>query len=285
MPSAAEPPVVRERFATHARGRPYHAALVDLRGESTPHGHEDYYEVMVVAEGEGTQRLPHGTQRLDPGDVLLIRPGDEHALAGTGPAGVRFFNIAFPTASWRDFGALAALDRSGAWDTAPLPPRAGLDGARAAAALDACRRALSRFHDDPTALDLVRFWTDLVPLLPPTAGPAAPVPAWLTAARAGMAREENLRGGVPRLLDLAHVSPAHLSRSMRLYYRTTPTAFVADLRLRHAATLLATTDASVTAIAERCGFGSQSYFTRCFHRAHQASPRDFRRRARRAFVP
>jgi AraC-like DNA-binding protein len=111
------------------------------------------------------------------------------------------------------------------------------------------------------------------------------VPSWLADACAAMRAEENLRGGVPRLQELARVSPAHLSRSVRAAYGTTPTELVADLRLEHAASLLAATTSPIAEIAGRCGYASQSYFTRCFTTAHQVSPRDFRHRAQRAFVP
>jgi AraC-like DNA-binding protein len=158
-------------------------------------------------------------------------------------------------------------------------------GAGSSAAIEACRLALDRFHDSPTTLDLVRFWTEVIPLLPKAAAASSGAPGWLAATCAAMRQEEHLREGVPRMLALASVSAAHLSRTMRRHYRTTPTAFVAELRMRHAATLLATTDDSVTEIAERCGFGSPSYFTRCFHQVHQAAPREYRHQARRAFVP
>jgi AraC family cel operon transcriptional repressor len=132
----------------------------------------------------------------------------------------------------------------------------------------------------------MRFWIDLLPLISPADRTGRPgTPQWLAKACSAMRSEDNLRGGVPRLLELAAVSPAHLSRSMRSAYGVTPTAFVADLRLEHAASLLAATNAPVASIATRCGFTSQSYFTRCFTAAHQLSPRDFRRRSQRAFVP
>ncbi len=315
--------VPEERFETYARGRPYHAALVDLRGDSSPHGHHDYYEVMVVAEGAGEQRLAGGTQRLRPGDIALVRPGDQHGITGAGPDGMRFYNIAFPASTWHGFTALVGLDQAAAWDASALPPlrtgtgtgtstgyedarpgpageeteavhrgpltaapgTGGWDADAGAVAAQACRAALERFHDGPTTLDLVAFWTRIVPLLPSPAGAAPGPPAWLAAACAAMRHEDNLRAGLPRLLALAHVSPAHLARTMRRHYRATPTAWLTELRLRHAAHLLAATDDPVTTVAARCGFTSPSYFTRCFHHAYAASPRTYRRTTRRAFVP
>jgi AraC family cel operon transcriptional repressor len=72
---------------------------------------------------------------------------------------------------------------------------------------------------------------------------------------------------------------------MRSAYGVTPTAFVTDLRLEHAASLLAATNIPVATVATRCGFSSQSYFTRCFTTAHALPPRTFRHRSQRAFVP
>jgi AraC family cel operon transcriptional repressor len=275
-----------ERFGDYALGRPYHAALVDLKGRSHPHGHRDYYEVMAVVHGDGQHLLSSAGGRthaepLGPGDVVLLRPRDRHTISGA----VRFYNIAFPAISWRTFQGLAKIDP--AWDLAPMPPHERLPAGDERAAR-ACAAVLDRFHHTPGELDLIRFWTDITPLLaPPADGPDRPpgTPEWLIVASAAMGREEHLREGVPRLRALAHVSSAHLTRSMRRFYDTTPTAFVTDLRLRHAATLLATTTRAVTDIAYSCGFASPSYFTRCFRQAHRTSPRDFRRAAGNAFVP
>lgn len=151
--------------------------------------------------------------------------------------------------------------------------------------------ALARYHAQPHLLELIRFWTDVLALLAPLRADGLPDtgagqrPAWFVTACAAMCDEANLRRGVPRLRELANVSAAHLSRSMRHYHGLTPTQFVTGLRLDRAASLLATTNEPVTMIAFRCGFTSQSYFTRCFRAAFGLTPREFRRRAQRAFVP
>jgi AraC-like DNA-binding protein len=268
------------RFEEYALGRPYHAALVDLRDARDPHGHPDFYEVMVVLDGAGRQDRGDGVQPLRPGEVLLIRPGDHHALSSADAAGLRFFNVAFPAAAWRTFADLSGLGSG--WDAASTTPT----GRVRTGTVEACHRVLERFYDSPTMLDLVRFWIDVMPVLhraEPSSESTAP--RWLAAACAAMRRPEHLRAGVPGLLSLAHVSPAHLARTMRRHYGVTPTEFVAQLRLRRAATLLAGTSVSITEIGADCGYASASYFTRCFHSAHRMSPSEFRRAARDAFVP
>ncbi|HWD80080.1 MAG TPA: AraC family transcriptional regulator [Kribbella sp.] len=263
------------RFEAHAFGRPYHAARVRIsaRARDTElHTHADFHEFMGVVSGSGEHLLTTGVEELHAGDVVLVRPSDRHAVRGSAPDGLEFVNVAFPSSLWQGF--LDLTRTSGGRISVHRP-----------AAIPVFEQALDRFQTNPSTYDLLRFWTDLLELLAPAETGDPGVPDWLAKACRSMRAEENLRGGVPRLLELAAVSAAHLSRTMRAAYGVTPTAFVTDLRLEHAASLLAATNTSIAGIASRCGFTSQSYFTRCFTTAHALTPSAFRHRSQRAFVP
>ncbi|MFF0267831.1 AraC family transcriptional regulator [Kribbella sp. NPDC004536] len=263
------------RFEAHAFGRPYHAARVRIpaRARDTElHTHADFHEFMGVVSGSGEHLLTTGVEELRAGDVVLVRPSDRHAVRGSAPDGLEFINVAFPSSLWQGFLDLTRTPR-------------GRISVQRLQAIPIFEQALDRFQTNPSTYDLLRFWTDLLELLTPREPGAPGVPDWLAKACTAMRAEENLRGGVPRLLELAGVSPAHLSRTMRAAYGVTPTAFIVDLRLEHAASLLAATNMSIAGIATRCGFTSQSYFTRCFTTAHALTPTDFRHRSQRAFVP
>jgi AraC-like DNA-binding protein/mannose-6-phosphate isomerase-like protein (cupin superfamily) len=272
------------RFESHAFGRPYHAARVRIpaRARDTElHTHADFHEFMGVVSGAGEHLLTTGVEELRPGDVVLVRPTDRHAVRGSAPDGLEFVNVAFPSSAWLGFLDLTRTNPTASWASSRRPVTF-----HAHRALSVFEHALERFQNEPGPYDLLRFWIDLLPLISPEEDRVGPgTPHWLAKACTAMRAEENLRGGVPRLLQLAAVSPAHLSRSVRAVYGVTPTTFITDLRLEHAASLLAATNLPVATIATRCGFTSQSYFTRCFTTAHQLPPRDFRRRAQRAFVP
>ena len=278
------------RFEWSALGRPYHAARIRFAArarDSELHTHADFHEFMGVLSGRGEHLLETGTLPLDAGDVVLVRPRDRHAIRGSAPDGLEFVNVAFPSSAWQGFLNLTRTNPTGSWDAARHPVVFRSRDPEAVAA--AFESALQRFSDEPDHYDLIRFWIDLLPLVSPEELPARAhgqqVPDWLARACTAMRSEENLRGGVPRLLELAGVSPAHLSRSMRMAYGMTPTDLVADLRLEQAASLLAATTDPIAEIATRCGFSSQSYFTRCFTAAHHVSPRTFRHQSQRAFVP
>jgi AraC-like DNA-binding protein/quercetin dioxygenase-like cupin family protein len=279
------------RWVEFAAGLPYHAALVPVTGSPRdrpePHSHADFHELVFVTAGEGRQVIWGAGEREMPlraGEVMLVRPHDRHEFAAASPGGMRFVNIAFPSERWRAFADLAGLAGTADWDRRDLPPtaRAGLDGPIAAE----FSRVLAACSGVPRVLDLVRLWTAVVPVLESADGTAVDRrPGWLVSACVAMSGEENLRAGLPRLLELAAVSSGHLARSMRRHYGCTPVAFVAGRRLEHAALLLTTTTQGIGGIAQRCGFSGQSYFGRLFQRKYGMSPRDYREATRRAVVP
>ena len=283
------PPVIR--FADIARGEPYHAALAIVGHEpperSFPHSHVDFYELMYVVSGRGVQRVGGVDLPMRPGDLVLARPPDRHQFLVTSRERLRFINLAFPATTWRALGDLAGIEQAPEWDRNPTPPSVRIDELDGEVAAE-CHRALECFHSGPRVVDLIRLWTAVVSAL--TAGEDGPAggagrPAWLVRACAAMNAEENLRAGLPRLLALAAVSHGHLARSMREHYGCTPVEHVTELRLAHAALLLATTADPVGRIAERCGFDSLSYFGRCFRRRYEVSPREYRAAASRRVVP
>ncbi|WP_188195284.1 helix-turn-helix transcriptional regulator [Nonomuraea sp. SYSU D8015] len=279
------------RWVEFAAGLPYHAALVPVTGSRRdrpePHTHADFHELVFVTVGAGTQVVWGGgwgvgeaEMPLRAGDMVLVRPHDRHEFAGS----MRFVNIAFPSERWHAFADLAGLAGTADWDRRDLPltAHAALDGPVAAE----FARVLGAYSGVPRVLDLVRLWTAVVPALERADGTAVDRrPGWLVSACVAMSREENLREGLPRLLELAAVSSGHLARSMRRHYGCTPVAFVVRRRLEHAALLLTTTTEDIGRIAQRCGFSGQSYFGRLFQRKYGMAPRDYREATRRAVVP
>ena len=67
---------------------------------------------------------------------------------------------------------------------------------------------------------------------------------------------------VARLADEACLSPFHFARAFRSATGTAPHRYLTERRLERARTLLAEDALSIAEIAARCGFSSQSYFTR-----------------------
>lgn len=79
------------------------------------------------------------------------------------------------------------------------------------------------------------------------------------------------------IADAAAVSTRECMRCFRTAMNTSPTVYLMGHRVRAAAKLLETTDLSVSEIASRTGWGSNSYFTKIFCRIHGKTPKEYRR--------
>ena len=85
--------------------------------------------------------------------------------------------------------------------------------------------------------------------------------------------------------EAAHISEKECERCFLRQIRMLPFAYLMDFRLDWARRALQTGDGSITDIAARCGFGSSSYFTKCFREKYRVTPRAYRNLARPGRVP
>lgn len=81
---------------------------------------------------------------------------------------------------------------------------------------------------------------------------------------------------ISRLAEMADLSVEGLSRSFKRYQGETIGRFITKVRVREAANLLAHTDATIDAIAQRTGFPNRAYLSRIFKMTTGESPAEFR---------
>ena len=103
------------------------------------------------------------------------------------------------------------------------------------------------------------------------------IPVWLEIVYEQMKRPQNFILGAEQMYKLSGKSREHLTRCMKRYYDTTPTAFVAGLRLGHAANLLAVSNLKVTDICYECGFENLSWFYKVFAAKYGVTPTEYRK--------
>jgi AraC-like DNA-binding protein/quercetin dioxygenase-like cupin family protein len=268
-------------FETTAPGQDFHAALVVQRGGRgdswTPHTH-DFWEMMYVSRGVGSHLINGTAAPLKAGMLLMIRPHDCHAVKATAREALHFINIAFPAGLWQSFCGLTSLGAAfSQWSTSPSCPCVTLSLSQRSACDDLFQRTLRASVERPTRLDICRFWSVVIPFFSDLERVSyKKAPNWLSSALAAMQDEENLRLGLPQLVALAGVSPAHLSRTIKAFYGQTPTALINELRLKRAALLLRTSAEEIISVAFECGFNNLSYFYRCFIARYGKTPRAFR---------
>ncbi|WP_062982597.1 GlxA family transcriptional regulator [Nocardia anaemiae] len=82
------------------------------------------------------------------------------------------------------------------------------------------------------------------------------------------------------LAERACMSPRHFARAFRQEVGVTPAAYVEMARVEIARQALLDTDASIDAVAARCGFGTPETMRRAFHRRLGVGPANYRARFR-----
>ena len=275
------------KFSEIAPGRDYHAALIMTLSRSADASRhtQDFIEMMYAVEGSGTHWLNGEVGPIRAGDLLWIWPDDCHAVYARPGQKLHFINIAFTRRVWDDFRQFAR------WEETPKLSAAHLTPTQRTICEHLFQEALRSFYTGPSRLVLSQLWGGTLTLLSPAREHALTSPAedawpqWLARACIALRSEDNLKLGVTQFNKLSGVSPAHLSRTLKLHTGQTPTEFVNTLRVEHAAALLTKTTQEIIGIASDCGFDNLSYFYRLFHRRYNQSPRAYRLGAQQAIMP
>ncbi|MDZ8118446.1 AraC family transcriptional regulator [Pontiella agarivorans] len=86
---------------------------------------------------------------------------------------------------------------------------------------------------------------------------------------------------IPELAALMHVSVSKFERDFKKFFRTTPSQYIIQFRIKSACRLLAESTRSIAEISGECGFYDQSSMTRSFRSHLNISPSAYRKTHRR----
>ncbi|WP_246160849.1 helix-turn-helix domain-containing protein [Maribacter flavus] len=82
----------------------------------------------------------------------------------------------------------------------------------------------------------------------------------------------NEQFGVSELADAVHMSRSNLLRKIKKETQLSASQFIRKIRLEEAVNLLKETDSTVSEVSYQIGFGSPSYFIKCFREEYGFSP-------------
>ena len=237
------------------------------------HDH-DFHELFWVQHGRARHHVNGAKESLTEGDLVFIRASDSHALQGVGDE-THLVNIAFAADLVTAIGKRHALEGRFFWSGADKPETLHRD-MRALAELS--RAALRLETGVRSALAAEAFLLPLLAELQGTAGRlTAGLPDWLARACAAAHDPAVFRDGAAGLAQVTGRTHAHVSRSMQRYLQQTPSDYVNDIRMDHAARALTGTSDPLAEIAADCGLPNLSHFHRLFRDRHGMTPADYRR--------
>ncbi|MBD2872520.1 AraC family transcriptional regulator [Paenibacillus arenilitoris] len=265
---------------------PLHISLNRLYHGFRPHRH-DFLEFSFVVEGRGSESINEARHQMLPGTFTFVLPYQVHELFTEPGSTLVLYNCMFSMdllmEPGREDGLLELIDRN------TLPSFAQLDGGdmermrylvedmyREYIGQEPWRRTMLQVRLKEILACFDRYRRKDAPALaafPPAAKPKPSV--WPIIQHIHLHYRDDLA-----LSDLANrfsLSASRISEVIKLTTGQTFVHFLHDLRLRHACSLLATTDMSVAEIALEVGYGSYKTFSRIFRETKGVVPKDYRK--------
>ena len=245
----------------------------------------DFYELVVVVQGDGYHYLDGTALPISPGQVYLVPPGRRHYFGGFQKIVLQ--NYLFGRKTLGLYGRVLRLlpEYIGLFRNAPVAPLTTLESA-AVSELDLLQNSIAiedrrGRNANPLLLfsylgeTLGRIFDGMANRPEPDAHPSASggIAAVASYMRQNYAKEIHL----PELARIAHLSVSAFLQHFRQEFHTTPAKWLTALRLRHSMKFLMQREWSVADTANACGFRDPLYFTRQFHKYLGCTPSEYRR--------
>jgi len=217
--------------------------------------------LTFTASGAWLLKGSAGTGQVDPGWLLVLRPGEEYECRHPHGVADRSLSVTFLCEMEPVSGALVRVGERGRQLRRRL------------------YRAATARHPDPEEIDAVAVSLLAWARLPDEE--ASRIGAW-TRARVVEVRREADRGFADAELDLVAAGKAvglsrtRLIHGFRELVGVTPHRYLLERRVSHAAGLLADGDMPVTEVCFASGFGSVARFNAAFRIAHGLPPSGYR---------
>lgn len=248
--------------------------------ETIPDHTHDFVELAVVVSGTGFHASAAGIRELEPGSVIIMRPGDWHAYRECRALRIHNLYLApdlfHQELAWiLDYPKLAFAVLRGVESIGTLEPESV---ARAAAWLE--QVAEVKGDRVPALVGLSTcVLGELTDIDVPNYEPARSAMS-LVMKRIMIAMLDDLSANwtVGELARISNISESHLHRQFRGQLGVSPIAWLTQARGEAAARLLTTTQLPVAEVGTRVGWPDPNYFSRRFRSIYGVTPSAFRAR-------
>lgn len=224
------------------------------------HSH-DFYEWIVIIEGECTQIINEKEIHLEKNSYALLCPGDRHKFISQSAD----VNILSLSAEKEEMYRFAEVFRITLFSIQSVLNSKQL-------------RALLDFYHANCEEEYKLLLANLIKIYIDTFKEKDGIPHILKSAVNEMKKPENLKLGISRFTELSGYSKSHLSRLMNKYYNTTLHEFIFEARLGSAYNLLILTKIDAEELAESLGYSSFSHFNKIFKARYGITPAALRKK-------
>lgn len=258
----------------------YRCRFIDSKTEREVLHFHEFYEIFLN-QTDGLEHHINGKiVELKAGELVFIRPQDEHYCTHTEP--YSFINLAFSEKVAKSLFSYLSSEFS--FDTlldAKMPPSVILTDYECKN-VENMFQTLNMIAPSETTKKRIQckiilteiFGNYFINYKPEISDER---PKWFADVCNQMNKKENFIEGADAMVRISNKSYAHLCRCIKKYYNQTMSDYINDIRINYATNLLLQTNMSVTDIAFESGFSSQNWFNSCFRKKYNISPNAMRK--------
>lgn len=251
----------------------------------------DFFEIFLMIEGEIIHMVNGKKEMLTEGNIVLLRPRDEHGFFPSQNSKCKHINLAFSaTALYTlcDYFDINIETHFLFNNNSPSNIRLPYHQLQfIMQKVNPIKKAFLtnesyaiNFEFKKLLYDLFVFFLDHKE----SKIDNSKIPSWMTSLVKEMYSSQNFAIGVSKMVELSGVSKEHLSRSFKTHYKTTPVYFIKQLRLNYAMNQLLYSNTNISDIAIDCGYESLSHFYKIFRAHTKSSPAKYRANNQRYFL-
>jgi|LUMP01.1.fsa_nt_gb AraC family cel operon transcriptional repressor len=256
----------------------FHFARKDLDSSFPEYSHtHNYYELFLVEQGSTIHKVNGKNETLNKGALVFVRPNDVHAFKSSKTDGCRIINIMFGSNISDHLQSRYGSEWGNRffWFEGEFPDTYHLTGPRlerainASSELQVSKRTLSRIEQ--FLLYIMTRVIDYSVLVPHG------MPIWLREACHSARNPEVLRKGASGFVEVAGRGHEHVCRVMKIHIGVTPSVYMNQLRMEHAAMNLGSSDMSILDVSLECGIENLSHFYKLFREYYGNTPKQYQK--------
>lgn len=242
------------------------------------HDH-DFYEFMLILNGNSMHCVNDGVQILKAGDLVCIRPDDAHFISPYGNSSEKyeFFNIHISRKHMETQFSYSDELRTVINDS-KLPPVVNLPTNDLTYISKKLKQMNSMLFGDTRTFLYYSILKDMLwhMLAVGVPGAAKQMPEWFEDYLMKISKSDVFILDYKEIAAMANVSESYLWKLFKKYINMTPTEYINSLRLEYAYECIISGKYALGDVATRVGFNSYSYFYRKFMDKYGISPKKLR---------
>ena len=227
------------------------------------HSH-DFYEFIVILEGECLQIVNEEEMLCSKGEMIILCPEDRHKFISQS-ADLNLLAISVKNEEVKAFERVFGLAENPIKNT-----RFSLSSERI--------NAMLRFYFAEKEYEYKQLLSEIVCACEEQSTRKSNLPLSLEKAITEMKKPENVKEGTDRLVFLSGYSKTHLTRLMKKHLNKTPHELVLELRLGVAYSNVLLLSKPLEEISEELGYESFSHFQQIFKKRYGITPAALRRK-------